>query len=252
MSDEYKYNKMISRFYDVVYDKILDKSGMNFYLDEISKTKGPVLEIGSGTGRIFVPALKKGADIYGIDISESMTEILKKKISKEDHFRIQSGNVTEFSMDKKFSLIIAPFRVFSHLITTKDQLKALKNIFSHIKKDGRFIFDVFVPDYKLMQDEVREITDFDGEYEPGKKLKRHGILNYRNIEQIVDITFRFVYDENGKSKTDECKFPFRYYFRYELEHLLYISGFKDVKMYGDFYKNALAKESKDFVVECNK
>ncbi|MBV6479693.1 MAG: hypothetical protein HGGPFJEG_02484 [Ignavibacteria bacterium] len=252
MSEEYKYNKMISRFYDVVYDKILDKSGKKFYLDEISRTKGSVLEIGSGTGRIFVPALKNGADIYGIDISDHMTGVLKKKIPEKDHFRIQSANVTDFATEKKYSLIIAPFRIFSHLLTTKDQLKALNNIFHHLKKDGRFIFDVFIPKYTLMKEDIREETDFEGEYEPGKKLIRHTVMKYRNIEQIIEITFRFIYDEDGERKTDECIFPLRYYFRYELEHLLYISRFKDVSIYGDFFKNPLSKDSKDFVIDCKK
>lgn len=252
MSKEYKYSKMISGFYDVVYDKILDKSGLNFYLGEILKAKGSVLEIGCGTGRIFVPALKRGADIYGIDISENMIEILKKKIPEEEFERITLCSVSELSMKRKFSLIVAPFRMFSHLITVKEQLTALKNIYRHLAKDGKFIFDVFVPDYKLMQNEKRTVMDFEGEYAPGKKLKRFAILNYRNIEQIVDITFRFEYDENGNVKSGESSFPFRYFFRYELEHLLYRSGFEDVEIFGDFKRNGLNIGSRDFVVNAYK
>ncbi|MEO8665690.1 MAG: class I SAM-dependent methyltransferase, partial [Ignavibacteria bacterium] len=157
MSEVYKYNKEISRFYDVVYENIKKDFGLEFYLKEISAEKGPVLEIGSGTGRIFVPALQSGADIYGIDQSEMMTSKLKEKISEKDFERVSIQDAREFSIVKKFKLIIAPFRMFSHLITVEDQLKALGKIYEHLDKGGRFIFDVFIPDYKNLSGDVEDI-----------------------------------------------------------------------------------------------
>ncbi len=70
MKDIEGYKEVEVRFYDVVYDSILDKSGLNFYLEEIANAGGAVLEAGTGTGRIFVPALNNGADTYGIDQSK--------------------------------------------------------------------------------------------------------------------------------------------------------------------------------------
>jgi len=252
MSDEYKYSNIVSRFYDVVYDKILDKSGLKFYLDEISKAKGSVLEIGSGTGRIFVPALKSGADIYGLDLSENMTDELKKKIQPEDYGRIFLGNVTDFSLNRKFSLILAPFRIFSHLVSTDEQINALNRIHHHLTDDGIFIFDVFNPDFNLMTDDRREATDFVGEYKPGLYLKRHTIMEYDKPEQTINITFRFEYEEDSQIKNDECKFPMRYFFRFELLHLLNRCGFSISEFYGDFNKTGLNNNSKEFILKCMK
>lgn len=188
MSDIYKYNKSISRFYDAVYEKILNNAGLNFYLDEISNAKGSVLEIGAGTGRIFVPALENGADIYGIDQSESMLEKLKEKISERDFNRVSLQDVREFSLNKKFKLIYAPFRIFSHLISVDDQLKALNKIYEHLDEGGKFIFDVFVPNLKRIAED-EEALDFEGEYEPGKSVKRFVSVKRNPVNQISDITF---------------------------------------------------------------
>lgn len=252
MSDIYKYNRSIARFYDVVYEKILNNAGLDFYLEEISKAKGPVLEIGAGTGRIFVPALNNGADIYGIDQSELMLEELKAKISNEDSARVSLQDVREFSLKKKFKLIYAPFRIFSHLITVEDQLKALNKIYDHLDAGGKFIFDVFVPDLKRLTNNFENLLDFDGEYEPGKSLKRFATINYDNINQISNLTFTFVWDEDGEEKKEECYFPLRYYFRYELENLIARTNLKLEKIYGGFDKQELSNESNDFVVVCSR
>lgn len=251
MSDIYKYNKSISRFYDAVYEKILNNAGLNFYLDEISNAKGSVLEIGAGTGRIFVPALENGADIYGIDQSESMLEKLKEKISERDFNRVSLQDVREFSLNKKFKLIYAPFRIFSHLISVDDQLKALNKIYEHLDEGGKFIFDVFVPNLKRIAED-EEALDFEGEYEPGKSVKRFVSVKRNPVNQISDITFKFVWDENGKEQSEECRFPMRYYFRYELENLIGRTKFMLDNIYGGFDKSELSNDSKDFVVECSK
>ena len=84
------------------------------------------MEVGVGTGRFFIEALNQGVDIYGIDISASMVEVLKNKLPKEDHNRVYVENFCKLNMNKKFDLIIAPFRVFMHLLKVEDQFKALK------------------------------------------------------------------------------------------------------------------------------
>lgn len=79
MKNNYTYSAAMVRFYDTVYKSVSGYDDLDFYMNEIRKTKGPVLEVGTGTGRIFCKAIERGADIYGIDISKLMQNYLKKK-----------------------------------------------------------------------------------------------------------------------------------------------------------------------------
>jgi len=252
MRKEFYYNETVTRFYDPVYEKILSKSGLEFYLQEIAGTKGAVLEAGAGTGRIFVPALESGADIYGIDYSVSMLNRLKEKISEKDYHRISVQDMREFSLDKKFKLVISPFRVFQHLLTIDDQLKTLNRIYEHLQDGGRLIFDVVCPDLKRLISDADNIPEFDGEYESGKKLQRFASIRYDNINQILNLTFKFVWDENGQQKTCEFSTPLRYYHRFEIENLIARTKFKLENIYGDFKRSELNNDSKEFVVVCRK
>lgn len=253
MENEYYYNKTVTRFYDVVYDSMKSlKPGLGFYLDEIKNTKGSVLEAGVGTGRIFLPALNSGADVYGIDYSENMLNVLKHKLSAEHHQRLFNSDIRNFSIGKKFNLIISPFRVFQHLVTIDEQLKALNCFYNHLESGGRLIFDVFNPDFKRMVNPVSDFLEFDGDYEPGKNLKRYSTVNYNYSEQILDLTFRFEWDENGSVLKDSFSTPLRYYFRYELENLIGRTKFKLEKIYGSFDKEELNDKSPEQIVVCRK
>lgn len=253
MSNEYYYNEVVTRFYDPVYDAMKSLyAGSDFYLEEIINTKGPVLEAGVGTGRIFTSALESGADIYGIDYSEKMLMRLKEKISPDEHNRISQNDIRDFKLDKKFQLIISPFRVFQHLLTVEDQLKTLNNIYDHLEECGRLIFDVFNPDIKRMLYPPENVLEFDGEYEPGQSLKRYATVKYNHIIQQMNLTFNFVWLEKGSVKTDSFSTPLRYYFRYELENLIGRTKFRLENMYGDFSKGELNEKSNEFIVVCRK
>jgi SAM-dependent methyltransferase len=249
---ELEYPENFSRFYDFIYHSIRDGVDNQFYQSEIQKTKGRILEVGTGTGRFYMEALRSGADIYGIDISRFMLKILLDKLNHEHHYRISLQNIINFSFNFKFDLIIAPFRVLMHVHDTNEQLTALNNIYRHLNKNGRFIFDVFVPDLEKLIYGIKDQMDFEGEYEPGKKLKRTVTTDPDRFKQLIHVHFRLDWDEANEKKTEHWETALRYFFRYELEHLMERSEFRNFEIFGNFEHQALTSESKEYVVVCNR
>ncbi len=246
-----EYPEYIARFYDVIYTH-LRTVDRDYFLRTILSANGPVLEIGVGTGRFFIDALRGGADIYGIDLSETMLEQLRKKLGSEHHHRIFHQDARSLHLDKKFDLIVAPFRMFSHLIEPDDQLRALNSVFDHLNPGGRFIFDLYVPDLSILLNGINEQVDFEGEYAPGKKLKRIVSAKPDLIRQVSSVTMTLTWDDETGERTESWHVPMRYFFRYELEHLVRRSKLTLKHIYGDYEEHELGPESKDFVVVCER
>ena len=246
------YPKSFARFYDLIYHQQRDGVDNEYFQNEIRQTKGKILELGVGTGRLFINALNQGADIYGIDISQSMIDVLSKKLKGEQRKRINLQNIIDFSFDFKFDLIIAPFRVIMHLLEKEKQIKAINNVFEHLNKNGRFIFDVFVPDLSQLINGIDNYTDFEGEYDKGRRIKRTVSTKPDLINQIINIKFNLEWDEDNEQKHDEWMIQLRFFFRYELEHLIERSNFNRYKILGDYLGNELNQKSKDFIIVCQK
>jgi SAM-dependent methyltransferase len=247
-----KYPKNFARFYDTIYHKMRDAVDIEYFLNEIKLTSGKVLEIGVGTGRLFTNALNQGADIYGLDISEAMIDVLYQKLQREQHYRLSLQNIIDFTFDFKFDLIIAPFRVIMHLLDKKDQIKAIDNIYNHLNNNGRFIFDAFIPDLNQLINGINNQMDFEGEYESGSKVRRLVSTSPDLIRQIIQVKFHLEWEENNKLNHDDWEVSLRFFFRYELEHLIERSKFSKYKIFGDYQENELNRESKDFVIICQK
>jgi len=248
----YEYPKNFARFYDVIYHQMRDGIDHEFFLNAISQTGGKVLEVGVGTGRFFTDALNRGADIYGIDISQSMIEVLKGKLDTTQHHRVSLQSIVDFRFDFRFDLIIAPFRVLMHVLEKDEQLQALNNVYRHLNPGGKFIFDTFVPDLNQLIKGFDNFKDFEGEYEPGRQLKRFVSTQPDLINQIINIHFHLEWDEDGTIRQGDWRVPLRFFFRYELEHLIERSDFEQYRILGDFLGNELNATSKEFIVICQK
>jgi SAM-dependent methyltransferase len=246
------YPKTFARFYDTIYHQVRDEVDNDYFQDEIKKTSGKILEIGVGTGRLFMNSLNSGADIYGLDISETMLDVLYNKLPSEQHNRLSLQNLIDFRFDFKFDLIVAPFRVLMHVLDKEDQLKALNNIYHHLNENGKFIFDTFIPDLNQLIKGLENHTDFEGEYEPGHMVKRVVSTTPDLIKQIIEVSFQMEWEENNIILHDKWMLPLRFFFRYELEHLVERSDFDRYKIYGDYQGNELTKASTDFIVVCRK
>jgi SAM-dependent methyltransferase len=245
------YPTNFARFYDTLYHKLRDGVDNEFFINNIKQANGKVLEIGVGTGRFFIDALNLGADIHGIDISKSMTNILLSKLETNQHFRVSIQSIIDFNFDFQFDLIIAPFRVIMHIIDKVDQITALNNVYDHLKPGGKFIFDTFVPDLNQLIAGLDNIIDFEGEYEPGKLLRRRVSTRPDLINQLINVEFDLEWEEDLKVMNEKWSLPLRYFFRFELEHLIERSKFRTYDIQGDYSGGKLNKDSKEFIVICN-
>jgi len=246
------YPDYFARFYDLIYHQVRDGVDNNFYLDRIRETKGKVLEAGVGTGRLFIQALNNGADIYGIDISPAMLDILNSKLTPEQQKRVSLQNIVDFRSEHKFDLIIAPFRVLMHVTGKNEQMETLDNVYNNLNPGGQFIFDVFIPDLKALLTGLENVTDFEGEYEPGCRMKRIVSTKPDRLNQIINVNFRIEWNDRESSHRKEWRSQMRYLFRFELEHLIERSKFSSYKILGDFYGNELTSDSREFILVCKK
>lgn len=245
-----EYPKVFARFYDLIYHQLRDGIDHAYFLEEIAQTQGKVLEIGVGTGRFFLDALHRGAAIHGLDISPSMLEILSDKLKPEERHRISLQNMTDFHYDFRYNLILAPFRVMMHLFDKEEQIKALNHICNYLEPGGKFIFDVFIPDLNQLITGIDQRVDYEGEYEPGKRIRRIVSTRPDLNRQLINITFRFEWEENQGWQAAEWMTALRYFFRYELEHLIERTPFDHYQICGDYAGNPVDEKSKEFVVTC--
>jgi SAM-dependent methyltransferase len=244
------YPDYVARFYDVVYRQMRDAADKSYYVNKLVSCSGPSLEVGVGTGRIFLEALATGADVYGTDSSAEMLAVLRDKLEPRHQRRIRQGDLVSMDLGKRFSLIVAPFRVLSHIIDIEDQIRALNAAYDHLAPGGIFIFDLYVPNLKLVLDGLPPTVDFEGEYAPGRRLRRTTSATSDLITQITSVTMAFAWEDEGAQHSQEWSFPMRFFFRYELEHLIARSRLTLKAMYGDFAESALDSSSKEFLVHC--
>lgn len=228
------YHNELASLYDCFQKGV--EGDVKFYLDYFKNFKGKILEIGAGTGRITIPLLKNGLDIVALDIAPNMLKILASKATKEKvDAKTICSDMRNFRLKDKFDAVIVTFRTFQHLYAVDDQIKTLNNIRKHLKKNGVLIFDVYMPNLKFIKKgdwQWRKDCDI-------KLIKKGKIrIDFRNrydtAEQMMYSQYRLTFLDN-KKKIVPLKM--RYFFRFEIEHLLKLTGFKVKSLYGNFKKD---------------
>ncbi len=253
------------QFLGELYDYIPEytkRGDQDFFVQYCQAAEGKILELGCGTGRILIPVAEAGCQISGLDLSEHMLSRCREKISHLDNevqerIRIVQGNMANFVVEDIFHTAIIPFRAFQHLIDVNDQLSCLKNINKHLKKNGRLIFDLFQTNLNfitrpLTGEEMEDVPEY--ELPDGRKLRRAGRLTgYHRAEQYNDVELiLYLTDIEGNTERLVQAFPMRYFFKYEVVHLLALCGFRVIELFGNFDKSKLADDSPEMIFVAEK
>ena len=83
----------------------------------------------------------------------------------------------------------------------------------------------------------------------GRRFRRtHRVTEFHRAEQYNDVEFAFyITHPGGREERLTQQFPFRYFFRYEMEHLLARCGFRVLNLYGNFDRSAMRDDSPEMI-----
>lgn len=109
------------------------------------------------------------------------------------------------------------------------------------------VFDVFNPNLVQLAAEINteEMEDTPELSLPDRRRLRRAfrVVRKRHAEQCNDI--ELIYYLDGRRMVQS--FPMRYFFRFELEHLLARSGFEVTALYGAFDRSPFAADSPEMI-----
>jgi len=250
------YDSFIADYYDSSPMVLQRTHDVAFYVSAARKYGDPVLELGCGTARITTAIADAGHRVVGLDISAKMLERAIEKraaLRPEAGARVQlvRGDMTEFELGEKFRTVIIPFRPFQHLLEMEQQMNCLHCVRRHLAPGGHLIVDFFQTDPERMHDPVfqREspLTEYD--LPDGRHVALaervaafHRGMQRNEVEMIFHVTH-----PGGKHERLVMAWTLRYFFRYEVEHLLARCGFRVESEYGNFDESPLDDESPEMI-----
>jgi SAM-dependent methyltransferase len=250
------YDSFIADYYDespIVKGRVQDVA---FYRNAARDFGDPILELGCGTGRITMSLAEAGKRITGLDLSGRMLERAVKKraalrVEARERVHLVQGDMARFDLGEKFRLVIIPFRPFQHLLEVRQQMDCLECVRKHLAPGGRLILDVFQTDAERMHDPVhmREVPLTEYETADGRRVRiSERVAAFHRAEQRNDVEMIFsITHRDGRQERLVFAWPLRYFFRYEVVHLLARCGFKVAALYGDFDRSLIRDDSPEMI-----
>ena len=208
-----------------------------------------LLDLGCGPGLYCERLYERGYTVTGIDFSKRSIAYAKDMAQKKN-YQISYNYMDYLKLDykNKFDVVILIYCDFA-VLSPEDRSKLLTKIFKALKKDGKFIFDVFTPNnYKDKIDETNswELSD-GGFWRPDKHLCLESHFIYPNNTRCNQYT---IIDSN-----DDCEIirvwdqPFTpETIKTELRHISYT----DISIYSDVTGEAYCDKSSTLAVVVQK
>ena len=244
--------------YDHEYARRRDD--VTFYLEVAQRhARGPILELGCGSGRLTLALAKAGHSVVGVDASRQMIARCAAQVGDKALDERVTLHVADFRElagasvlgRQKFSLVLCPFNAFQHLYERNDVEAFLDGVRAHLAPRGRFVFDLMNPDLGWLSRDSTKRWARTRFKDPRTKVPM--IYSTQIVyDSPLQVAFMTIFYEraNGKGRTRRTLLTHRHFYPRELEALLHYNGFVIERREGDFDGRSLQPESEQQVLFC--
>jgi SAM-dependent methyltransferase len=148
-----------SSFYDAVMDDPGPRADqVTTWIDRYLPHASSLLELGCGTGSILA-RMPSTLSLTGLDRSPEMLAVARGKVPTA---RLVEVDMTSFSLEESFDVVVCVFDSLNHLLSFADWQSMFDSVHQHLSQDGLFIFDVnTLGELRRLGEEPPWVYDFD-------------------------------------------------------------------------------------------
>lgn len=218
-----------------IYDSLMVDIDYNRWMDFIKETlvsynikSQEVLEIGCGTGNFTTLLCREGYKVTALDLSEDMLSMAYDKLRSYRSLQLINQDMINFQINKSFEAIVSVCDSINYIVDYSDLEKCFVNVYSHLKPEGVFIFDInsyhklkhIIGNNTFVEDSEEVFYVWENEFDDD------------NNTCEFYITF-FVKSQGLYKRFDELHVE-KAYTSLEIEKALKNVGFQAVKIYDDY------------------
>lgn len=185
-----------------VYDAIMgDSEGVARYCAMLQKVLSgkKILDLACGTGDLTLSLSQLGYHMTGLDLSEPMLEIARRKAEGNSVSYI-CGNMLSFELNEVFDSIVCANDSVNYCSSLEQLAKLFKGVNRHLPIGGIFVFDYHqisrLEEFSEPFDEEGRVGDigYHWHIESDSIVLRHTITLYGSGYPIVETHEQFVFD----------------------------------------------------------
>lgn len=141
------YSGLSAASYDLWFgDGWLEFEDVEFFRAAIRDGGEPALEAGCGTGRLLIPFVREGLQVEGLDRSDEMLAICRRKAAEAGiQVTLHRATMEEFTLDRRFRTVFVPFGSFMLLEDLESARRALGCFRAHLEEGGRALIPLHLP-----------------------------------------------------------------------------------------------------------
>ena len=228
---------LFARLYHLEHSDV--QEDVAFYQNFALRCDGPILELGCGTGRVSLALAQAGFDVTGVDSSSAMLAMARAHAADAGlsaQLRLEQCDVRALLFERRFALAIYPLNGFLHLLTSEDQLSALRNVCRALLPGGLLILDLANPHAVLVSDVDGHLIHRGHFRSPeGRAISSFSCTQTDLATQVQHLTlFYDEVDDDGTVHRTTVETDLRFVYRYEMAGLLRQAGFVVDAVYGTY------------------
>ncbi|ESY46352.1 MULTISPECIES: class I SAM-dependent methyltransferase [unclassified Mesorhizobium] len=234
MSNDVMYGEKWSSVYEKytsIRGRIAEADETAAFLERLAGG-GSALELGIGDGRVALPLSQRGVRVEGIDISDSMLQLLAKRTDKVKGWK---GDIADFRSEERYKLVYCVYNTFTMLFTRESQLTCLRSAAEALEDEGVLVIEIVVPELDGLVNGQKTSTI---------------LLDHENTILIADVhdplKQNLVSTLLWFSDTSVRRLPhrIRYVYHQELDTMAECVGLKLAERWGDWARGAFTTGSK--------
>lgn len=139
----------LARYYDL--DLLDGPDDLALYEALVERLRGPVIELGAGSGRLAVPLASGGASVVAVDLDPAMLQRCETRWQAErgrrpvTALRIVQGDLREVRLGADHALAFIAANGIAELGDLDAQADAVRALAAHLRPGGLAVVDVVVP-----------------------------------------------------------------------------------------------------------